>query len=101
MPGNISYTSVVSIILKEINRIRNDPKVLIEHLRERIKKYDGEGTYYPLNGLNFRVQTVEGTSGVNNLIEYLEGKRESGSLRWSFELHQAADKRCKYLNMGE
>jgi hypothetical protein len=101
MPNCISYTSIASIILKEINKIRNDPKVLIAYLAERVKKYDEEGNYYPLSGLNFSVMTIEGAKGVKDLINYLESKRESGSLRWSFELHQAADKRCRYLNMGE
>jgi hypothetical protein len=32
MPNSISYTSITSIILKEINKIRNDPKVLIGYL---------------------------------------------------------------------
>jgi hypothetical protein len=32
MPNSISYTSIASIILKEINKIRNDPKVLIAYL---------------------------------------------------------------------
>lgn len=101
MPNSISYTSITSIILKEINKIRNDPKVLVAYLKERIKKYDTSGNYYPLSGLNFSVMTVEGARGVEELITYLENRRESGSLKWSFELHQAADKRCRYLNMGE
>ena len=100
MPSSISYTSIASILLKEINKIRNDPKVLIDYLEDRLKKYDDDGNYYPLTGLNFSVTTVEGASGVRKLIDFLKGRRESGGLKWSFELHQAADKRCRYLNMG-
>ena len=29
MPQNISYTTIASILLKEINKVRNDPKLLI------------------------------------------------------------------------
>jgi hypothetical protein len=64
MPNSISYTSIASIILKEINKIRNDPKVLVTYLEERLKKYDSDGNYYPLSGLNFSVMTVEGARGV-------------------------------------
>jgi hypothetical protein len=71
MPNTISYTSIASIILKEINKIRNDPRVLVEYLRERLSKYDEEGNYYPLSGLNFSVMTVEGAKGVQALIDYL------------------------------
>ncbi len=71
MPNSISYTSIASIILKEINKIRNDPNVLIAYLKQRIKKYDSDGNYLPLNGLNFSVMTVEGATGVQNLIDFL------------------------------
>lgn len=71
MPQNISYTTIASILLKEINKIRNDPKLLIEVLKERIKKYDQEGNYFPLPGLNFSVKTKEGVAGVHQLIAYL------------------------------
>lgn len=64
MPTTISYTSIASIILKEINKIRNDPKVLVSYLKDRLKKYDPEGNYYPLSGLNFSVMTIEGARGV-------------------------------------
>lgn len=58
MPNTISYTSIASIILKEINKIRNEPTILVSYLQQRLKKYDAEGNYYPLSGLNFSVPTV-------------------------------------------
>lgn len=71
MPQNISYTNIASIMLKEINTVRNDPQSLVPYLRERIHKYDQEGNYYPLPGLNFSVKTKEGTQAVENLIKFL------------------------------
>lgn len=71
MPQSISYTNIASIILKEINAVRNDPQSLIPYLRERINKYDQQGNYYPLPGLNFSVFTKEGTQAVENLILFL------------------------------
>lgn len=100
MPSNISYTNVASILLKEINSVRNNPQVLIPLLRERIVKYDDQGSYFPLPGLNFSVKTKEGTKGVDNLIAFLSSQRESASLEWSFELHQAADKRGHFLSVS-
>ena len=64
MPHNISYTNIASILFKEINRFRNDPKLLIPILEERKVKYDEDGNYYPLTGLNFSVKTKEGSLGV-------------------------------------
>lgn len=101
MPHNISYTHIASILLKEINRIRNDPALLLPILEERKEKYDEDGNYYPLSGLNFSVKTKEGKQGVVNLIEYVKKQRESPSLEWSYELHQAADKRCHFLSSSE
>lgn len=100
MPDQISYSTIASIILKQINIIRSNPKLLQPHLEERLKKYDKEGNYFPLPGLNFSVKTEDGKKGVENLIEYLESRREGGILKWSLELHQAADKRCRYLCMS-
>lgn len=40
MPHNIAYTHIASILFKEINAIRNNPKCLIPILKERINKYD-------------------------------------------------------------
>ena len=101
MPQNISYTNIASILHKEVNRIRNNPQILIPLLHERIKKYDSNGNYFPLAGLNFSVYTKEGVAGVEGLISFLENQRECGSLEWSYELHQAADKRCHFLNSTE
>ena len=68
MPDHISYSTIASILLKQINLIRNDPKILIPHLQERLKRYDVEGNYFPLPGLNFSVKTEDGKKGVENLI---------------------------------
>lgn len=68
MPNHISYSTIASIILQQINRIRIDPKKLISHLEERLKRYDEEGNYFPLPGLNFSVKTADGKKGVENLI---------------------------------
>ena len=57
MPQNISYTNITSILLKEINKLRSNPKSIIPLLRERIAKYDKNGNYFPLAGLNFSVKT--------------------------------------------
>lgn len=100
MPNHISYSTIASILLKQINIIRNDPTILVPHLQERLKRYDSENNYFPLPGLNFSVKTEDGASGVENLIDYLKSRRESGRLKWSLELHQAADKRCRYLSLG-
>ena len=98
MPHNISYTNIASILLKEINKVRNNPQLLVPILRERSKKYDEEGNYFPLAGLNFSVKTKEGTKGIETLIEFLEKQRECANLEWNYELHQAADKRCHFLS---
>lgn len=64
MPQNISYTTIASILYKEINKIRNDPKLLIPALQQRMQKYDQHGNYFPLTGLNFSVKTKDGLAGV-------------------------------------
>ena len=40
MSNNISYTEIASIILKEVNKIREYPRSFVSVLRERINKYD-------------------------------------------------------------
>jgi hypothetical protein len=40
MPNHISYSTIASILLKQINNIRNDPTILVPHLQERLKRYD-------------------------------------------------------------
>lgn len=71
MPQNISYTSISSILLKEVNKVRNNPKILIPILEDRLRKYDAEGNYFPLAGLNFSVKTKEGAKGVQELIAFI------------------------------
>jgi hypothetical protein len=68
MPDHISYSTIASILLKQINIIRNDPKMLVPYLQERLKRYDADGNYFPLPGLNFEVKTEDGKKGVENLI---------------------------------
>ena len=62
----ISYSNLVSIILKEMNKVRKNPPTFIPYLRERVANFakDNDKLYIPISGQGITIETKEGVSNV-------------------------------------
>jgi hypothetical protein len=65
------------------NTLRNDPKVLIEPLKEMIGQFDGMLLKRPGR---VTLRTKEGADAVKEAIEFLEGCTPIQPLRWCDEI---------------
>jgi uncharacterized protein YkwD len=74
-------------IIDEINALRKDPKGYIKYLEEFKKMYKGNIVYLPTY---VRVQTIEGTTAVDEAIEFLKTAPAVEPLSFSNGLNKAS-----------
>jgi hypothetical protein len=94
MAETITYSELVSIIVKELNKFRDDPMHLLPLLEKRMEQYDGKIYKFSKNQ---DIETEEGVGAVRELVTTLNATNRLPKLNWSFELHCAANKRAKML----
>ena len=63
MSETIDYNRLVSIIFKQINLYRENPRLLIPVLEKRLKKYDDK-KFMPTGDPSLVLQTEEGSRAV-------------------------------------
>ena len=93
MSDTISYSRLVSIIFKQLNKFRENPSILSDSLEERSKKYD-DTVYHPNKDDHIKIQTAEGIQPVLELISIIKMKNVFPVFNWSYELHCAANERA-------
>ena len=96
MAETISYSKLVSIILKEVNKFRGNPMTLSPILERRSQKYS-EKVYYPHSDNHLQIETQEGVRPVRELISLIKMNNVFPKLNWSYELHCAANQRAEAI----
>ena len=92
----INYSKLVSIILKEVNKFRENPMMLSPLLEHRSHKYH-EKVYYPQSDHHIQIETQEGVQPVHELISLIKMNNVFPKLNWSYELHCAANQRAEAI----
>ena len=97
MSETIDYKKLVSIIFKQMNIYRDDPRALVPILQARLNKYDDK-KFIPTGDPNIVVLTEEGGKAVQELIDSLKFEAKYPKFTWSFDLHRAANHKANQIS---
>ena len=91
--ARLDFEVINKQVFDELNKVRSNPKSLIQRIKFIISHMKGN-VYYPPNskiGLNYK----EGPKVLHETIEFLQKQTAVKSLKYSADLSKAADLHCK------